>query len=79
MSCLEAKLSFPPSKKSSLALKIVQEEVSDSFDGESLDEKKVTFLAKKFKKFMKFRKSESKKKPFIGAYDLLKGESNECT
>ena len=57
----------------------MQEEVSDSFDGESLDEKKVTFLAKKFKKFMKFRKSESKKKPFIGAYDLLKGESNECT
>jgi hypothetical protein len=57
----------------------VQEEVSDSFDGESLDEKEVTFLAKKFKKFrkfMKFRKSESKKKHFKGAYDLLKAE---CT
>jgi hypothetical protein len=47
-------------------------------DGESLDEKEVTFLARKFKKFMKFRKSESKKKPFRGAYDLLKGESSEC-
>ena len=48
----------------------MQEEVSDSFDGESLDEKEVTFLAKKF------RKSESKKKHFKGAYDLLKAE---CT
>ena len=55
----------------------MQEEVSNS--GESLDEKEVTFLAKKFKifrKFMKFRKSESKKKHFKGAYDLLKAE---CT
>ncbi len=51
----------------------MQEEVSDSFYGESLDEKEVTFLAKKFKKF---RKSESKKKYFKGAYDLLKAE---CT
>ena len=70
---------FPPSQKSSLALKIVQEEVSDSFDGgECLDEKEETFFAKKFKKFIKFRKSESKTKPFRGAYDLLKSESSEC-
>ena len=54
----------------------MQEEVSDSFDGESLDEKEVTFLAKKFKKFIKFRRSESKKKHFKGAYDLLKAK---CT
>ena len=53
--------------------------MTDSFDGESLYEKEGTFLAKKFKKFMKFRKSETRKKPFRGAYNLFKGESSECT
>ena len=53
--------------------------MTDSFDGESLYEKEATLLAKKFKKIMKFRKSETRKKPFRGAYDLFKGESSQCT
>jgi hypothetical protein len=50
-------------RKKPLSLNTVRVEVSDSFDEESLDEEEIAFLSKKFKKFLKFRKNESNKKP----------------
>ena len=46
-----------------LVLETVQEEGSESFDEDSLDVEDMTLLAMKFRKFLKFSKTENKKKP----------------
>ena len=48
--------------KKILVLETVQEEGSESFDEDSLDVEDMTLLAMKFTKFLKFSKTENKKK-----------------
>jgi hypothetical protein len=55
-------LFLPSPKKKSLALKTKREEVNDSFNKEYLDEEELAFLLKRFKNFVKLRKSKDKKK-----------------